>query len=222
MKTLTYGIGATLCLSLLACDPSAPELAPQDSLAAALTTTGPVTIPLPDPCLTSTANATADLGAYSSQVQSQGQMPPPPLSLPGTPTIVGCTAYVAEFTVGAGSLAPPNPPGYAYDPVVQLSGAATFNEGFFVNAIDCGKLRGQIDILQQKSGTTSFTLTTSGIVKGLWSGGRCTLDKTFPIASFYIPASGVDKYRVKLNATIGGIPVPVTATMTRKTETVIH
>lgn len=222
MKTLAYGIGASLCLSLFACDPSAPELAPQDSLAAALTTTtGPVTIPLPDPCATSTPNATADLGSYSFRVEGQGQLPPPPPS-PGIPTILGCTAYVAEFTVGAGSLAPPDPPGEAYDPVVRLGGVATFNEGYIVSSIDCGKLRGQFEVLQQKSGTTSFVSTTSGAIKGIWSSGHCYLDKVFPTASFFIPASGVDKYRVKVSATISGNPVPVTAAMTRASHSLIH
>lgn len=222
MNTLNYGIGASLCLSLLACDPSAPELSPQDSLASALTTTakevGPGPIPLPDPCLTSTANATADLGSYSSQVQAGGQLPPPP----SIPTILSCNAYVAEFTVGAASLAPPDPPGYAYDPVVQLSGVATFNEGFIFSSTDCGKLRGQIEILQQKSGTTSYVSAASGAIKGVWSSGRCYLDKIFPSASFFIPASGVDKYRVKLSASISGIPVPVTAAMTRVSHSLIR
>lgn len=223
MKTLTCGIGATLCLSLLACDPSAPELGPQDTLAEALTTTtGPITLPLPDPCRTSAANATAELGSYSTKVQAQGQMPPPPLSLPGSPTIIGCTDYVAEFTVAAASLAPLPPPAYEYNSFVALGGSADFGLGGIVTSTDCGKVRGTLTVLQQKSGATSFTSVASGSVKGVFGGGTCHLDADFPLSKFLISTSGVDKYRVKLNATVAGQPIPVTAFMYRDLRSLLH
>lgn len=225
MKTLACGICAPLCLSLFACDPAASELGAKAHLASALSTTeadtGPV-ITLPDPCYTSAANATTDLGSYSilvqSQGQGQGQMPPPPSS----PLFLACTAYVADFTIGAGSLPPPDPPADVYDPAVIVGGSASFYEQYLTSSTDCSKLQGRIEILQQKSGTSSFVSVKSGTVKGVWSYGKCYLDKAFPTTGFEIPSSGVDKYRVKISASKNGVPVQVTAFMYRASHTILR
>ena len=227
MKTLAYGIGVPLCLSLLACDPSAPDSGPQDNLASALTATtretGLIPLPLPDPCLTSAPNATQDLGAYSVIVQSAGTLPPPPVSLPGHPVIAGCTAYVADFTVSAGSLPPPDFGTWTYaPPLVMLSGSASFGEDRLYTSTDCAKIYGQIEILQQKSGTSSFVSIASGTVKGLWSGGRCIQDRPFASATLPFPTSGVDKYRVKITANKGGENVQVAAFMNRLAHDNLH